>query len=730
VAVDFKPTLNTTAVPAAAKYGETIHAEATLVGGDSPTGTVTFSLHSPGDTGCYSPVFTSTTPIALDGTATSEPFRMMPDDGAYSGRGTWRWKTSYSGDANNLPSIAQACGGTGMTVTVTRATPTITVRATPERAGFRAPISATAIVSGLIQPSGGVTFLLYKDPACATTRIDGFDRSYWQGTLDEAGDLVFAAGNSQQGDGTYYWRAFFQDDNHNEAAETPCNAPGQNVVVGTVTPTLAITQVNPAQADLGDAVNATATLGGGALAGSVAITLYGPGAPGESCNTGRIAYASPAVDVAGDGAFTSGSFTPRLPGTYWWGVRYTPSDFFTRPAQAICGPNSAVTVDGVLGPNTAPTGTADHYDVDYQGALHVDAPGVLGNDTDAEGDPLTATVVRDPYAGYLVRSGDGSFSYYPVLGHSGEDSFTYVVDDGRDTSGEVTVTITVAPPPVVSGSVVDQRDAPLGGVTVRAYATTDTWLPTATTTTQPDGTYRFTTLPAGTYALQFAAPGLPVQWMEGRTREGASSVIVASSGTAHVLTNRLTGPASISGTVLGPDAQPMADVTVRAYPVGMSIYFPSATTTTAADGTYTLGALLPGTYQVVFQPSPWSGSVAQWYLGRDGRGAADPIVLAGGSTAAGIDIQLAGTGTIVGNAGGPGVTVAAYTPSNVWVGSFQTTSGANGSFTLAGLPVGTYKIAFFPPTGPVRWYGGPTRPTATTLVVTARGLITGIDRVG
>jgi hypothetical protein len=500
------------------------------------------------------------------------------------------------------------------------------------------------------------------------------------------------------------------------------------VVVGTVTPTLAISQVNPAQAALGSAVSATATLGGGALAGSVAITLYGPGAPGETCTTSRIAYASPAVDVAGDGAFTSGSFTPRLPGTYWWGVRYTAADFFTRSVQATCGPNSAVTVVGELGPNTAPTGTADSYAVDHQGALHVDAPGILGNDTDAEGDPLTATVVRDPYAGYLVPSADGSFSYYPVMGHSGEDSFTYVVDDGRDSSGEVTVTITVAPPPVVSGSVIDQRDVPLGGVVVRAYATNDVWLPTATTTTQPDGSYRFVTLPAGTYALQFAAPGLPVQWMDGQSRGDASDITVASSGTAHVFTNRLTASATISGTVRGPDAQPMAGVTVRAYTVGASIYFPSATATTAADGTYALAELMPGTYQVAFFPSSWSGAIAEWYNDRGGRGAADPLVVTGGSSTTGIDADLAGAGSIVGNAGGPGVTVAAYTPANVYVGSFSVQSGPSGSFTLAGLPVGTYKIAFLSPTAPTRWFGGTTRQSATALSVTAGGLITGVDR--
>ena len=38
----------------------------------------------------------------------------------------------------------------------------------------------------------------------------------------------------------------------------------------------------------------------------------------------------------------------------------------------------------------------DAYSVDEDNMLNVVAPGVLGNDTDADGDPLTAVLVSGP----------------------------------------------------------------------------------------------------------------------------------------------------------------------------------------------------------------------------------------------------------------------------------------------------------------------------------------------
>ncbi|MDR3685491.1 MAG: Ig-like domain-containing protein [Coriobacteriia bacterium] len=94
--------------------------------------------------------------------------------------------------------------------------------------------------------------------------------------------------------------------------------------------------------------------------------------------------------------------------------------------------------------NVAPVANADSYATAYATAKSVSAPGVLGNDTDANGDKLTASVVTQPTNGTLTMAADGSFKYTPNAGFSGIDSFTYQVSDGLAASAPAQVLIGVA----------------------------------------------------------------------------------------------------------------------------------------------------------------------------------------------------------------------------------------------------------------------------------------------
>jgi VCBS repeat-containing protein len=94
-------------------------------------------------------------------------------------------------------------------------------------------------------------------------------------------------------------------------------------------------------------------------------------------------------------------------------------------------------------PNVPPAAADDAYTTDEDVTLNVAAPGVLGNDSDADGDPLTAALQSGPANGTLTLNGDGSFSYTPDANFNGSDSFTYVANDGLDNSNIATVTITV-----------------------------------------------------------------------------------------------------------------------------------------------------------------------------------------------------------------------------------------------------------------------------------------------
>ena len=96
--------------------------------------------------------------------------------------------------------------------------------------------------------------------------------------------------------------------------------------------------------------------------------------------------------------------------------------------------------------NDAPAAADDAYSTDEDTVLTVTtATRVTLNDTDAEGSPLTVSLVAGPAHGSLTLNADGTFSYTPDGGYSGTDSFTYRADDGSASSSVATATITVNP---------------------------------------------------------------------------------------------------------------------------------------------------------------------------------------------------------------------------------------------------------------------------------------------
>ncbi|MEM6488074.1 MAG: Ig-like domain-containing protein, partial [Pseudomonadota bacterium] len=93
--------------------------------------------------------------------------------------------------------------------------------------------------------------------------------------------------------------------------------------------------------------------------------------------------------------------------------------------------------------NSAPTGTDEAYTVAPGETLSVSAAeGVLADESDADGDPLTAYILENPRNGTLTLNDDGSFDYTPGDGFEGEDSFTYLVRD--DGFGSTVATATIA----------------------------------------------------------------------------------------------------------------------------------------------------------------------------------------------------------------------------------------------------------------------------------------------
>lgn len=120
-------------------------------------------------------------------------------------------------------------------------------------------------------------------------------------------------------------------------------------------------------------------------------------------------------------------------------------DSFTYQADdgGLLSEVTTVIID-VASVNDAPVTASDTYSTDEDVDLAVAAPGVLGNDTDMEGDALVPVAVQLPAHGTLTLADNGALDYTPPVGWSGSDTFTYKVSDGDLESNISTVTITVS----------------------------------------------------------------------------------------------------------------------------------------------------------------------------------------------------------------------------------------------------------------------------------------------
>ncbi|MEE8421503.1 MAG: Ig-like domain-containing protein, partial [Dehalococcoidia bacterium] len=100
--------------------------------------------------------------------------------------------------------------------------------------------------------------------------------------------------------------------------------------------------------------------------------------------------------------------------------------------NGIMGSIATVTIN-VAGVNDVPVTQSDGTYIALPGVpLDVDAAGgVLANDSDPEGDPLTAAVLTGPAHGTLTLNPDGSFTYTASAFYRGADTFTYSASDGN-----------------------------------------------------------------------------------------------------------------------------------------------------------------------------------------------------------------------------------------------------------------------------------------------------------
>ncbi|ASZ13187.1 Ig-like domain-containing protein [Chitinophaga sp. MD30] len=142
-------------------------------------------------------------------------------------------------------------------------------------------------------------------------------------------------------------------------------------------------------------------------------------------------------------------------------VVYTPradyygNDGFTYTVNDDLGitSNTAAVSITISAVNDAPVAADDQINLEEDQVIIIPAPGVLDNDTDVDGDQLTATIVTPVSTGVLVLNGNGSFTYTPSKDFNGNASFSYRVCDASGACDTATVTLVVGnenDPPVAA----------------------------------------------------------------------------------------------------------------------------------------------------------------------------------------------------------------------------------------------------------------------------------------
>ena len=267
-------------------------------------------------------------------------------------------------------------------------------------------VAAPGVLANDTDPDGdGLTALLVTGPTHGTL------------TLNSNGSFTYRPATNYNGPDTFSYRA----------GDGITNSPVAWV-------NLTVTPVNDAPVAVNDSYT---------TAVDVLLSVAAPGVLANDADPDGDGLNALLVTAPTHGTLTfnsNGSFTYR-PATNYNG----PDTFSYRAGDGITNSQVAWVSLTVTPVNDAPVAVNDSYTTTEDTALVVTTPGVLANDSDPDGDGLTALLVGAAAHGTVTLHPDGSFSYLPTTNYAGSDTFSYRASDGLTNSAVATVTIQVSP---------------------------------------------------------------------------------------------------------------------------------------------------------------------------------------------------------------------------------------------------------------------------------------------
>ena len=486
--VPASPTISTTSGPAFIPLGTAsvpLFDVATLAGGYHETGAITFTLYL-GPT----LVDTETVPVSGDGSYVTPTGYVLPATGTVTG--TYQWDATYSGDANNVPSSDS--NAANERVTVSPASPTISTTPSPSRVTLSSStvtLMDTATLPGGYFPTGTITFTLYYG-GCSGTLVDTETASVSSnGPYSTPTGYTLPTGSTVTG--TYEWAASYGGDTNNNFASTTCGA--ESATVSNASPSIGTIVSNSGTMTIGGSATDQGTFSNayGTLTGTLVFSAY----TSSSCNGGS-SFTSSSIAVSGNGPYTSNSFPPSAPGTYYWQATFTDTDGNNNGFSSACGGSGETldvqkaqpSVSTVMMPastNSLGTSTYDTASIGNQ------VSGFTPSGTVTYDFYASASCSSTPTATSVTLNGDGSVpnsasqilaagSYRYSASYSGDSNYNASPTGACElltimkATATISTTLNAGTNPVLGAAVSDEASAtgvtgfaPTGTVTITLY---------------------------------------------------------------------------------------------------------------------------------------------------------------------------------------------------------------------------------------------------------------------
>ena len=399
--------------------------------------------------------------------------------------------------------------------------------------------------------------------------------------------------------------------------------------------------------------------------------------------------------------------TPTFVSTWYLGrQQQDQADVVTVAANSVLVLSDVTMVEGVAvsGTVTGPSGAAAGINVSvnpYDGA-----GSSAGATTAVDGTYRTGPL---PDGRYRVQFSDPTDA---LAGQYWQGSATWngaaqlqlAISDGQE---HVAVDATLSSAATISGTVTDSTGTPLADICVNANVADQGGFSNVGSgvTTAADGTYTVAGVPpAGDVRVQFrdcsATPTHLEQWFNGAADFNSANAVSLNAGEQRTgIDAQLADGIRVAGTVTDSIGNPLANINVNLNRADNNGYGYGRS---GPDGHYVTSPVAPGDYRVQFtdSASPVTWATTFWDQ-HPTYGSATLLTLSSsdGPQRDGIDARLAAAATLSGTITDP----QAHPVGNVCVTAVidtvngpdspsQVSSAADGTYTLTGLPAGSYKV--------------------------------------